>query len=372
MPHQPKVNDIQLNTLLTCLKPAVALLDELNDTFGTPFLPALSKTMMSLIDANVRWNRIECLKLMEDTHGLLCAIVDLHIKSEPAGTIPPATLNHMGNFLETLRKTHTFMEAQHETHKIKQFFRQSDLKILLKDCHAGLQRARMEFKVDTSPFTCLGCILHEGQMDSNSMIFKGINEMTKRTENLHKELLDVISSLADNTLSMRSSVKMMSQRASCSDFGMSSTSFCMLPARPQIFHGRESELNQIVQIMIGGSGRIAILGGGGMGKTSLAKTALHHPDIAAKYEQRFFVAAESATTAVEVAAQIAQHIGINAAGNPTKFVVQQLSIYPSSLLILDNLEPSWEPQSSRNDVEVLLSLLADIPQLALIVGVSHL
>jgi GTPase SAR1 family protein len=42
-----------------------------------------------------------------------------------------------------------------------------------------------------------------------------------------------------------------------------------------------------MEIISGQSARIAILGGGGMGKTSLARAVLHHPETVARFEHRF-------------------------------------------------------------------------------------
>jgi hypothetical protein len=141
----------------------------------------------------------------------------------------------------------------------------------------------------------------------------------------------------------------------------------MLPSKPKIFHGREVELEHIVEIFDQDLPRIAILGGGGMGKTSLARAALHHPEIAAKFEHRFFVSAESATTSIELAALIGLHLGIGPGQDLTKAVVQYFSKQSPSLLILDNLETPWEPMHCRPGVEEFLSLLTDVAHLALIV-----
>jgi Cdc6-like AAA superfamily ATPase len=127
----------------------------------------------------------------------------------------------------------------------------------------------------------------------------------------------------------------------------------MLPAEPKIFHGRESEVSNILDLFGQGTPRVAVLGAGGMGKTSLTRVIVHHADIAARYEQqRFFVPCDSAVTKVEVAALVIQHF----------------SCSPPSLLILDNLETSWEPTNSRADIEEFLSLLTDVDHLALIVS----
>ncbi|KAJ7128037.1 P-loop containing nucleoside triphosphate hydrolase protein, partial [Mycena epipterygia] len=144
-------------------------------------------------------------------------------------------------------------------------------------------------------------------------------------------------------------------------------SFSMLPAKPQMLHGRESELNQILQNLQQESARIAILGPGGIGKTNLARAILHNSEIAAKHEHRFFIATDSATTSIELAALIGSHLGLKPGKNLTKSVVQHFSSGPSCLLVLDNLETPWEPLQSRAGVEEFLSLLTDIQHLALIV-----
>jgi hypothetical protein len=94
-------------------------------------------------------------------------------------------------------------------------------------------------------------------------------------------------------------------------FLASSTSFSMLPSKPKIFHGCELEVENIMKMLSQESPRKAILGGGGgMGKTSLARAVLHHPDTSAKFEERLFVSAESATTSIELAALIGLHVGL--------------------------------------------------------------
>ena len=129
------------------------------------------------------------------------------------------------------------------------------------------------------------------------------------------------------------------------------------------------ELEHIMKMLSQDAARIAILGGGGMGKTSLARAVLHHPNTLTKFEQRFFVSAEPATTSIELAALIGLHIGLDPGQDLTKAVVQYFAKNSSSLLILDNLETVWEPIQSRSAVEEFLSLLSDVQQLGLIVCV---
>ncbi|KAJ7844659.1 P-loop containing nucleoside triphosphate hydrolase protein [Mycena leptocephala] len=141
----------------------------------------------------------------------------------------------------------------------------------------------------------------------------------------------------------------------------------MLPSKPKIFYGRESELEDIVKMLNKDLPRIAILGAGGMGKTSLARAAVHHPNVTTKYEHRFFITCDSTHNSIGIAAVIGAHLGLNSGRDLTKPVLRYLSKKSPSLLILDNLETPWEPKEARGDVEEFLSLLTDIQHLALII-----
>ncbi|KAJ7761691.1 P-loop containing nucleoside triphosphate hydrolase protein, partial [Mycena metata] len=141
-----------------------------------------------------------------------------------------------------------------------------------------------------------------------------------------------------------------------------------LPAEPQIFHGRDSELADILTLFKQGTPRIAILGAGGMGKTSLARTVVHHAEVTTKYHgNRFFVTCDTASSRPELAGLIGAHLGMKPGKDLTQAVLQHLSSSPPSLLILDNLETVWEPTKSRQEIEEFLSLLTDINSLALMI-----
>ncbi|KAJ7808919.1 hypothetical protein B0H13DRAFT_1928223 [Mycena leptocephala] len=49
MPHQPTITELRINDIIICLKPAVTLLNEVDHSFGTPFVQAIANTTLALI-----------------------------------------------------------------------------------------------------------------------------------------------------------------------------------------------------------------------------------------------------------------------------------------------------------------------------------
>ncbi|KAJ7120339.1 hypothetical protein C8R44DRAFT_787936 [Mycena epipterygia] len=102
MPHQPSILEIRLKNIIACLTPALTLLNELHDGFGPPFIQPISTTTISLISAiqTVKRNKDECARLMEDIHQVLYAIVNMYIRSDTVGCLPPSVVDHIGTFKE--------------------------------------------------------------------------------------------------------------------------------------------------------------------------------------------------------------------------------------------------------------------------------
>ncbi|KAJ7624276.1 P-loop containing nucleoside triphosphate hydrolase protein [Mycena polygramma] len=334
MPPQPSVSQIRLNNITKCLAGTATSLEVLASGLKEPSLEVISNTTKSLLInlETVKQNKDECIQLLEQTHKLLDAVLVTHIKSDTGAYLPPSVLNHIGKFTETLHKINTFVEAQQKGSKIKRLFRQGELSTLLTNCKEGLQQGLDSFQIDM------------GQ------VMKDITDIQKESEERHEEVLRLLETLSD------------------SGSHNSSTSISMLPSEPKIFHGRNSEVSDILQLFKQGAPKIAILGAGGMGKTAVATAILHHTESITRFHQhRYFVACDSATTKVELAALVGAHLGLKPGKDLTRAVVQHLSSGPPSLLILDNLETVWEPMESRHAVEEFLSLLTDVKHLALMI-----
>ncbi|KAJ7918193.1 hypothetical protein B0H13DRAFT_1869672 [Mycena leptocephala] len=304
MSHQPSATQIRFNSSILGLNVVITTVDTISHALKTE---PISNTVRSLLTSvqTVKRNKDDCTQMLDQIQELLYGIIHSHIAfSDTAGELSPSMLGDLRKLTETLHKIHTFVEAQQESSRIKQFFRQGEMNTLLKGCHVGLEEALKVFKA--YPF--------DTGFSSNN----------------------------------------------------SSNSLSSLPSEPKIFHGRESEVSAIIQTFSQKTPRVAILGAGGMGKTSLARAVLHHPEITTRYEQnRVFIACDTVANSTQLAALIGEHLGLKAGENIIPLIVHHFSTN-SSLLVLDNLETIWEPRESRGDIEMFLASLADVEHLALI------
>ncbi|KAJ7115041.1 hypothetical protein C8R44DRAFT_984308, partial [Mycena epipterygia] len=175
MSPQTTATETSLDNMIASLTPIITFLNEFSDAFGPPFIPAISNTTLSLITLvqNVKKNKEQCIQLMDNINQVLYTVVNFLVKSGTESSLPPAVLNNLGRLTETLHRVYAFMEAQQDGNKIKHFFRQSEMKTLLHECHTGLQQALDVFR-----------------MESAINLHGNIVEMQKDMERIHKELLE--------------------------------------------------------------------------------------------------------------------------------------------------------------------------------------
>jgi tetratricopeptide (TPR) repeat protein len=140
---------------------------------------------------------------------------------------------------------------------------------------------------------------------------------------------------------------------------------------PQMFYGREAELSQILEMVSGPRpARIAILGPGGYGKTTLACAVLAHRSVRERFgEARYFVACESATTSGDLLIELAKGLGLLEAGSDAPWPYIKASLTEKECIIcLDNFESPWDQAAEiRNSVEVLLSKITSLRRVTVLV-----
>ncbi len=112
---------------------------------------------------------------------------------------------------------------------------------------------------------------------------------------------------------------------------------------------------------------LLVLGGPGIGKTTLTRAVATHPVVAAAFGQRrVFVPLETATDDATVRIAIVQALGLNPASVKLPEALASLAGAPV-LLVLDNLETPWEAEAEPT--EQTLALLARTPGVSLLASV---
>ncbi|KAJ6543767.1 hypothetical protein DFH09DRAFT_1367871 [Mycena vulgaris] len=152
---------------------------------------------------------------------------------------------------------------------------------------------------------------------------------------------------------------------------LNSTSVSFLPPSPPIFYGRLVEVDHVVNLVLNHApARVAIIGSGGIGKTSIALTSIHHPDVEKHFlNQRFFLSCEAVITAESLTLDLLKLFGLSAdpsgSRSPSDILVSfAQSMTVKCLLCLDNFETPWD--SDKDHVELLLAKRA-VPHLTLVI-----
>ncbi|KZV93587.1 hypothetical protein EXIGLDRAFT_767903 [Exidia glandulosa HHB12029] len=145
-----------------------------------------------------------------------------------------------------------------------------------------------------------------------------------------------------------------------------------LPASPKILHGRDEEVRRLVAFAIDRSRpiRLAIMGAGGLGKTTLANTIVHHIDVARTFrDRRFFVAAEAAAGVDDVLNGMLTTFRLPATSDPLASLLQHFRSHDRTLIIIDNLETIWNSTNAmqRGTTEGVLLQLNEVASLTLII-----
>ncbi|KAJ7041220.1 hypothetical protein C8F04DRAFT_1391323 [Mycena alexandri] len=306
---------------------------------GIPFLGSvcsISLTLIPVIESN-HFQRDRCLRMTEEIHKSLCALGALCLGSED--TRPPEVLDQIAQYARTLQAFYSYLRAQQDLGKIRRFFKQGEIITQLEVYEREVRQAADVFSMQQG--VGLSTALETQRFDAESR---------------HQELLELLSTVSIETSSLRES-----------SFTASRGSLSQLPASPKIFHGRDSELHDMIGILLGVRPRVAILGPGGIGKTTLAMAALHNPVVIERYNQRHFIPCESASRSADLASIMGSILGLEPSKQLTRVIVRHFAESEPTLILLDNFETPWEPLESRAGVEEFISLLADIPTLALLI-----
>jgi tetratricopeptide (TPR) repeat protein len=144
------------------------------------------------------------------------------------------------------------------------------------------------------------------------------------------------------------------------------------PSRPSIFYGRDGLVAELTDLVVNDV-HIALIGPGGMGKSSLAKAILNEPLIAEKFaDRRFFVTYDGldplTITFDAFMSRFAENLGMDQVGADP---IRQISTFLRSsraLVVLDNAETFEEASGSPSLKEIppAIAEIASIPGVIII------
>jgi tetratricopeptide (TPR) repeat protein len=147
-----------------------------------------------------------------------------------------------------------------------------------------------------------------------------------------------------------------------------------MPSVPQMFFGRDAELAQIIDMIFtnvgSGPARIAILGPGGYGKTTLANAALTHPRVQEHYgDTRYMVTCESLLSSGALLIELAKTLGVFKAGSDASWShIRALLVAKEYIICFDNFESPWDqPGDTKASVEDLLSRITELHRVTVII-----
>jgi tetratricopeptide (TPR) repeat protein len=143
-----------------------------------------------------------------------------------------------------------------------------------------------------------------------------------------------------------------------------------LPPRPARCLGRDDEVQRVVNaLLMPRSQLMPVIGPPGVGKSTVALSALYHPDVVTRFgARRYFVRCEGLRSAAALAESLARYLGVSASDevkDGLERVLDQLMAATDPVaLVLDNLETPWE--LDEQNVEDALGRLASIPSVAIV------
>ncbi|KAJ7193648.1 hypothetical protein GGX14DRAFT_588285 [Mycena pura] len=146
----------------------------------------------------------------------------------------------------------------------------------------------------------------------------------------------------------------------------------ILPPAPAIFFGRDKEVDRVVDLIVNDEpASVAIVGTGGIGKTSIALASIHHSKVQEHFQtQRFFLSCEATSTSDSLVQALLKLFGLSVDASRSTSPSDTLVLYLQSLaskclLCLDNLETPWD--SDKDQVETLLVKIVAVRHLTLVI-----
>ncbi|KZT32369.1 hypothetical protein SISSUDRAFT_1066985 [Sistotremastrum suecicum HHB10207 ss-3] len=354
--HQaPKITDSVGNAL------AIRAVRDAGEIANNVAWKGIAGIAILVIDAvqNAKSNREECETIRNQICDFIHVIINRRSGNENTLTLDERlSLEHLQHTLMDVIKV--VKKLGDRTALSRVFLSTTDRKTLI-ECQDELQQAAAVFNVASSV-----------------QIIKAIQRSNTLREEQHEELLKTLHSKKSLELeALRIYAENREEVLGISPLEGTLKSF-LPPPKPAVFFGRSGVVEQLsTQLYSSNAGRYALLGPGGIGKSSVAAAIFHANEVESKFgSRRFFIKCDAATSKPGVISVMASYLRIlipSEKKDPNSRQAQQQIVEflkeggLPTLLILDNWESPWEPHDSRLEVEGFLATLASLENLSILI-----
>ncbi|KAG8952572.1 hypothetical protein FRC03_012070 [Tulasnella sp. 419] len=325
------------------------------DGTNIPFVKGVAGAALEVIKIvkAIQTNREECNNLVERCTSLLVVIL-----GSLAGKTEDAIPDYLRRGVERL--TTNFNEVLDElriidkrAQKWRALVYYLDNGEKLKDCSAKLHWAMEEFQVTSKVSSCLK------DLESHEELREGQKKILESTQELQNEV-------RDGLVEVREAIKQQN-----APNPLPSILSTVMPPDPKIF-GREEFIGMAIRLLFSVTGaKIAILGPGGMGKTSVALKIIHATLVVEQFgENRCWVPCEQATSVPLFVELVAKSLNLPPSSSGDR-LAEIIAFLKSSkalhILLFDNFETPWDIEGQQSNVADVLTAIGSIPSVSFII-----
>ncbi|KAG8946329.1 hypothetical protein FRC03_001422 [Tulasnella sp. 419] len=341
---------------------SLTLLEKAMDGTSIPFVKGVAGAALEVIKIAkaIQSNREECDSLVERSTSLLVVIL-----GSLAGKLEDAIPAHVKRGVERL--TTTFYEVLAQLSIIDKRARSWRAVVYyidngekLKGCCTKLHWAMEEFQVTSKVDSCLK------DLERHEELRKGQERIMESQQELHQELQRGRNEVRDGFSAMQEAI--IAQNPS----NLSSSVLSgVMPPDPRIF-GRHEYVDKAVKLLFSApSAKIAILGPGGMGKTSVALKVIHDSLVVERFgDNRCWVPCEQATSVPLFVELVAKSLNLPPSSVSDRLAEIIAFLKSSKVLIVhlfDNFETPWDIEGQQSNVADVLTAIALIPSVSIII-----
>ncbi|KAG8921473.1 hypothetical protein FRC02_000220 [Tulasnella sp. 418] len=328
---------------------SLTLLEKSVDGMNIPFVKGVAGAALEVIKIAkaIQSNREECDNLVQRSTSLLVVIL-----GSLAGKTEDAIPDHLrkgverltGNFHEVLGELRSIDKRAKKRRAVLYYIHNGEK---LKDCCAKLHWAMEEFQVTSKVDSSLK------DLERHEELRKGQQELLKGQANIEE------------------SIRKLAMKEQSTSQAIPCTASTAMPPNPNIF-GRQEYIEMAVKLLQSTIGaKVAILGPGGMGKTSVALKIIYHALVVERYgDYRCWIPCEQATSVplfVELVAKSLKLPGSSSNDRLADIIAFLRSSKVLYILLFDNFETPWDIEGQQSNVAEVLATIASIPSVSFII-----